>query len=481
MSKNTFPEGFLWGGATAANQLEGAWNVDGRGPAITDHMTGVDHRKVGNTAMREYTPEILEDGYYPNHTGIEFYDRYKEDIALLGEMGFKVFRLSISWSRIFPNGDDAQPNQKGLDFYRDVFNECKKHNIEPLVTIYHYDMPMGLVRKYNGFESPEMVDIFVKFATTVAKEYKDQVKYWLTMNEVNVIGMHPLFYGTLLEEGRNHEEIKALTTKHALVASAKAVIEMRKISKDFQIGNMVLQAPSYPYTCHPNDVLENMHKEHHVNSYLDIQARGEYPKYLLKKYEREGIDINLTEEDKKILLEGTIDFISFSYYATSTASADPEVIKAAGGGNMVFGVPNPHLKANDWGWQIDPIGLRIHLNKMYDTYKLPLFIVENGLGYLDKVEEDGSINDDYRIEYYEEHIKAMHAAIEEDGIELMGYTSWGCIDLISAGTGQMDKRYGFIYVNMNDQLEGDYSRSRKKSFFWYKDVIATNGKSVLEK
>ncbi len=480
MSKTVFPKGFLWGGATAANQLEGAWNVDGRGPAITDHMTGVDHRKVGNNAFRQYTPEILEGEYYPNHTGIEFYDRFKEDIALLGEMGFKTFRLSISWSRIFPNGDEKEPNQKGLDFYRDVFKECHKHNIEPLVTIYHYDMPMGLVKKYNGFVSEEMVDIFTKFATTVAREYKDLVTYWLTMNEVNVLGLHPTFYGTILEDGMNHEEVKAMATKHAMLASAKTVIEMKKISKDFKIGNMVLQAPAYPHTCHPNDVLANMHRDHLLNSYLEIQARGEYPKYLLNKYEREGIDIKLTDSEKQLLKDGIIDFISFSYYATSVVSADPEV-NSKGGGNMAFGTPNPYLKANDWGWQIDPTGLRILLNKLYDTYKLPLFIVENGLGYLDKVEEDGSINDDYRIEYYEEHIKAMHAAIVEDGVDLIGYTTWGCIDLISAGTGQMDKRYGFIYVNMNDKLEGDYARSRKKSFFWYKDVIATNGESVIKK
>ncbi len=478
MKKYIFPEGFLWGGATAANQLEGSWNVDGRGPAITDHMVGVDHRKVGNNTFRKYTPELIDGEYYPNHTGIEFYERYKEDIALFGEMGFKVFRMSISWSRIFPNGDETEPNQKGLDFYRSVFEECHKHKIEPLVTIYHYDMPMGLVKKYNGFESPEMVDIFARFAATLAKEYKDLVKYWLTMNEVNALALAPIFYGTVIEEGMDAEKVKAIATKHAMLASAKAVIEMKKVSKNLQIGNMVIQALAYPYTCHPGDVLETMKREHMLNSYLEIQARGEYPKYLLKKYENEGIDINLTSEEKQILKDGVIDFISFSYYSTSVVSVDPEVL-GDGAGNMAFGTPNPYLKANDWGWQIDPTGLRILLNKLYDTYKLPLFIVENGIGYLDKVEEDGSINDDYRIDYYEEHFKAMHAAIVEDGVELMGYTSWGCIDLISAGTGQMDKRYGFIYVNMNDNLEGDYSRSRKKSFFWYRDVIANNG--LIEK
>ncbi len=472
--KYKFPEGFLWGGATAANQLEGAWNVDGRGPAVTDHMPGIDHRKAGQSAIRGYTPEILEDEYYPNHTGIEFYERYKEDIALFAEMGFKVFRMSISWSRIFPNGDEKTPNQKGLDFYESVFKECKKYGIEPLVTIYHYDMPMGLVNKYNGFYSEEMVEIFTNFAKTVAEYYKDLVKYWLTLNEVNILAFHPLFYGTVIDDSMNRAEVAAITSKHALLASARAVIEMKKINKDFKIGNMVLQAPAYPFTCNPADSLLLMERDYGFNFYLDVQARGEYPKYTLLRYEREGININLTDAQKQTLKDGKIDFISFSYYATSALSADPTVAETAGG-NMVFGMKNPHLKANDWGWQIDPTGFRLLLNKLYNQYQLPLMCVENGLGAIDKVEEDGSINDDYRIEYYEEHIKAMHEAITLDGVDLMGYTTWGCIDLISAGTGQMDKRYGFIYVNMNDDMEGDYSRSKKKSFFWYKDVIANNG------
>ncbi len=474
MNKTEFPKGFLWGGATAANQLEGAWNVGGRGPAVTDHMTGIDHRKAGNNSRRKFTPEILDGEYYPNHTGIDHYNRYKEDIALFGEMGFKVYRMSISWSRIFPNGDDEKPNQEGLDFYKNLFNECKKYNIEPMVTIYHFDMPMGLVNKYNSFESPEMVDLFTRYATTIANYYKDDVKYWLTMNEVNFIGFHGSAYGVFVKEGQNADYVAAIATKHAMLGSAKAVVEMKKINPNFQIGNMVAQLVNYPYTCNPKDVRLVQEFKQKFNSYTWIQAHGEYPNYLTKEYERKGIDIKLTDSEKQLLLDGTVDFISFSYYQTSAMTADKKTIEEVGG-NLFGGVKNPYLEANDWGWQIDPLGFRILLNELYDTYRKPLMCVENGIGLLDVVEEDGSINDDQRIDYMREHIKAMHDAIEIDGIPLMGYTPWGCIDLISAGTGQMDKRYGMIYVNMNDKLEGDYSRSRKKSFYWYKDVIASNG------
>ena len=475
-----FPKDFLWGGATAANQYEGGWNEGGKGASTADHMTG------GTVSTpRRFTRNIEEGTYYPSHEAVDFYHRHKEDIDLMGEMGFKVFRMSINWSRIYPNGYDEKPNQEGIDFYHTVFKECHENGIEPLVTISHYETPFGLTEKYNGWAGRETIDCFVRYCKTIFTEYKDEVKYWLTFNEIN-IGMNAfgktMGLGMMGEEGdwnfgaqETSEEASERMTAlhHQFVASAKAVKLGHEINPDFKIGCMIAGSMSYPYTCHPNDVKAAQDAMNMSNFFCgDVQVRGHYPYYAKRYFKDHNITVKMEEGDEEILKEGTVDFYSFSYYMSGCSSVDPEVKK--GRGNMMLGIPNPYLKASDWGWQIDPQGLRTYLNEVYGRYEIPLMVVENGLGANDVVESDGSIHDTYRIDYLRDHIKAMREAIE-DGVEVMGYTMWGCVDLVSASTGEMKKRYGFIYVDKDNDGNGDLHRLRKDSFYWYKKVIASNG------
>ena len=474
-----FPEGFLWGGATAANQCEGAYNVDGRGVANVDVMPhGPERRQVG-AGLRKMLD--FEDGYYyPAQNAIDMYHHYKEDIALFGEMGFKTYRLSIGWTRIFPNGDEDEPNEAGLAFYEDLFRECHKYGIEPLVTITHFDLPIHLIKEYGGWRNRKLIDLYQKLVTVLFTRYKGLVKYWLTFNEMNMI-LHMPFMGAglVFEEGEDHEQAKYLAAHNELVASAYATKIAHEIDPNNMVGCMLAAGSYYPYSCRPEDVRAAQIENQNNYFFVDVQSRGYYPAYALKKFEREGIDVGMTEEDKQVLAENTVDFVSFSYYSTRTA-ADPSTPCEKTQGNAFAGAKNPYLKQSQWGWAIDPLGLRITVNDLYDRYQKPLFIVENGLGARDVVEEDGSINDDYRIDYLRQHIQAMDAAITEDGVDLIGYTTWGPIDLVSAGTGEMSKRYGFIYVDRDDAGNGTLARSRKKSFYWYKKVIASNGADLSD-
>ena len=464
----SFPKDFLWGGAVAANQSEGAYNVDGKGLSSADMLPAAKHG-VARTA----TDKIEKDLFYPYQEAIDFYHHYKEDIKLFAEMGFKSFRTSINWTRIFPTGMEETPNEAGLQYYEDLFSECKKYNIEPIVTLSHYDTPYYLVEHYNGWAGRELVDLFAKYSETVFSRYKNLVKYWLTFNEINCMGILPYVAGGVKH---SNKQIQAQAAHHQFVASAKAVKIGHEINPDFQIGMMLADLLTYPYSCNPNDVLESLHKTHDYYFYSDVQCRGYYPSYQLKKYEKENIKIVMEPEDEKILLEGKVDFLALSYYMSITAAADKTVGEVADGGNLMDrGLKNPYLESNDWGWQIDPVGLRISLNYLYDRYQIPLMIVENGLGAYDKIEEDGSIQDDYRINYLTQHITEMEKAINEDGVDLIAYTPWGCIDIVSAGTGEMEKRYGFIYVDRNNLGEGTMKRMKKKSFDWYKNVIQNNG------
>ncbi|WP_420824500.1 glycoside hydrolase family 1 protein [Vagococcus coleopterorum] len=475
-----FSDKFLWGGAVAANQCEGAWDVDGKGPSICDHLRG-----GSLTKKRSFDRKILEGEYYPSHEAVDFYHRYEEDIALFAEMGFKVFRLSIAWSRIFPNGDDQEPNEAGLEFYDKVFDECIKHGIEPLVTLSHFEIPYALVEKYNGFSDRRVVDFFVNYATTVMTRYKDKVKYWLTFNEINFA---TLPFGALNVLGMlnedtvdTHDPVDNLQERyqalhHVFVASAKTVIEGHKINPEFEIGCMLAHMTFYPLNPKPTDMMLVQHWDNHMNNFCgDIHVKGEYPYFIKNYFAENDVEIKFEENDQEILSAGTVDFYSFSYYSTNCASTDQGTELTAG--NLMGGVRNPYLEASDWGWQIDPIGLRYTLNKLYDRYQIPLMVVENGLGAVDEINEDGNIIDDYRIDYLREHVVTMSDAID-DGVELMGYTMWGCIDLISAGTGEMKKRYGFIYVDKDNDGNGTLDRKKKKSFDWYKKVIATNGQDL---
>lgn len=467
---------FLWGGATAANQLEGAYLEDGKGLSNVDVIPFGPHRHevmAGHTT----TFDTQDPLGYPSHLAIDFYHHYKEDIALFAQMGFKAFRMSIAWARIYPTGEDAQPNEAGLAFYDQVFDELLKYGIEPVVTLDHFDVPLALVEKYGSWRSRETVDCFVKYATTVLQRYKGKVKIWMTFNEINIL-MHLPFMGAGVffhpEDKPLHVQYQA--AHHLLVASAKVTKIAHEIDPENKIGCMLAAGLTYPFSCHPKDILMAQEANRGNYFFIDVQSRGAYPPYILKRFEKEGFVLKAEPGDFEILKAHTVDYIGFSYYGTGAVAHEPQADLASG--NMMKSVRNPHVTTSQWGWQIDPLGLRYVLNELYDRYQKPLFIVENGLGAIDKVEADGSIHDDYRIDYLREHVRHMIAAVEEDGVDLMGYLPWGCIDLVAASTGEMKKRYGFIYVHKEDDGTGDLSRSPKKSFYWYKKVIASNGKDI---
>lgn len=465
-----FPEDFLWGGAVSANQCEGAFDEDGKGISIQDVLP----HGVKTQRTKEPTKDNLK------LKGIDFYHRYEEDIRLFAELGFKVFRTSIAWSRIFPKGDESEPNEAGLRFYDRLFDECHKYGMEPLVTISHYETPLYLAEKYDGWTSREMIGFYEHYVRIVFERYKDKVKYWITFNEINSILVSPFISGgicTPVEKLSRQQLYQAI--HHELVASALATQIGHLINPEFQIGCMVLCMPVYPLTPDPRDVIAAMLENHKNEMFLEIHARGEYPGYMKRILKEEGIEISFAPGDAELLLKNTVDFISISYYMSSCATADPEKNKK-GEGNLIAGVANPTLSASEWGWQIDPEGLRYALNQMWNLYRKPIFIVENGLGAYDRLickEGHMTVEDDYRINYLREHIKQVGEAIE-DGVRVLGYTIWGCIDLVSASTAEMSKRYGVIYVDRQDDGSGTLNRYRKKSFYWYQHVIATNGREL---
>lgn len=489
----TFPEHFLWGGATAANQFEGGWKEGGKGPSVSDVAKFTDPKEMKDLldvhGLCDITDEQIKEAletndevFYPKRHGIDFYHHYKEDIALLAGMGFKVYRMSIAWSRIFPKGDEEVPNEEGLAFYDRVFDECLKYNMQPLVTMSHYEPPLYLATEYNGWYNRKTIDFFVRYVDVITKRYKDKVKYWLTFNEIDSIIRHPFMTGGLIEsrfKKEQFEEVEYQAMHHQFVASALAVKITHENIPDAKVGCMLTKLTYYPYSCRPEDVLKERETMRQIYCYSDTQVYGEYPRYLLNMYKNKGFHIKMSEEDLRIMKDYPVDFISFSYYSSSCV-AENEAGLTMTSGNTQTAIKNPYIPSSDWGWQIDPIGLRISLIDLYDRYRKPLFIVENGLGARDQIEEDGSINDDYRIDYLKKHMIQMYHAIKDDGVELMGYTTWAPIDLVSNSTNQMSKRYGFIYVDVDDYNRGSYKRIKKKSYDWYKKVIETNGESLFE-
>ena len=469
MDNPAFPAGFLWGGAVAANQCEGAYQADGKGLSIQDVMPN----GIAGPRSQVPTPDNLK------LVGIDFYHRYADDIALFAEMGFTVFRTSIAWSRIFPNGDDVEPNEEGLAFYDRVFDQLALHGIEPLVTLSHYETPLALARRYNGWASRELIGFFERYCRTVFDRYRDKVKYWLTFNEINSVLHEPFMSGgidTPKEKLTKKDLYQAI--HHELVASALATKIAHELIPDAKVGCMILAMPTYPLTPHPDDVLATMHADHANQAFGDVHCRGEYPGYFLRMQREAGVHLDITDADREIL-RNTVDFVSFSYYTSLCETADRSK-KAAHQGNIFGGTANPMLERSEWGWTIDPQGLRIVLNDFWERWQKPLFIVENGLGAVDQLVDSGgerTVVDPYRISYHNDHLVQAREAIA-DGVELIGYTSWGCIDLVSASTAQMSKRYGFIYVDRNDDGSGTLARYRKNSFHWYAEVIRTNGASV---
>lgn len=465
----TFPKGFLWGGATAANQIEGAYNEGGKGLSIQDVMP----KGITETPTEGPTPDNLKQ------LAIDFYHRYEEDIAAFADLGFKVFRFSIAWSRIFPLGDEASPNAEGLAYYSRLLDELEKHGIEPMVTISHYETPLHLARKYNGWTNRQLIGFYENYCRALFENFGARVKYWLTFNEINSVIHEPFLSGgipTPKDQLTQQDLYQAI--HHELVASARATKLARELMPAAQVGCMIIALPTYPLTPDPSDVVAAMHTAQDSYAFGDIHCRGEYPGYLLRRFRDQGIELEITVQDREDL-KHTVDFVSFSYYMSICETADPAK-KIKGAGNIMGGVPNPTLKASEWGWQIDPQGLRVVLNDYWDRWQKPLFIVENGIGAVDTlVEVDGgkTVVDDYRIDYFNDHLVQAGEAIE-DGVQLLGYTSWGCIDIVSASTAQMSKRYGFIYVDRNDDGTGSLARYPKKSYGWYKEVIASNGASL---
>ncbi len=489
MEGRTFPKGFLWGGATAANQLEGGWREGGKGISVEDCM-----RQHFDQNVRDYTLQnhvTLEDVQtalqtddtvnYPKRRGVDFYHHYEEDIRLLAGMGFKCFRMSIAWTRIFPLGDEEEPSEEGLKFYDRVFAECARYGIEPLVTMSHYEMPVHLALKYGGWYSRKTVDFFLRFVETICRRYRGQVKYWLTFNEIDSMIRHPFTSAGLLREcfpGKNFEEVVFQAMHHQFVASALATKLCHEIIPGSQVGCMLTKLTYYPYSCRPEDVKKAQDIMRSTYCYSDTQVFGEYPRFLLNYFRKQGIRIQKEPEDDAVMKKYPVDFVSFSYYNSYCAAENgSELEKSAG--NTAVGYKNPYLPESQWGWQIDPMGLRISLVDLYDRYRKPLFIVENGLGAKDVLREDHTVEDDYRIEYMNAHLKAVLDAIDEDGVEVMGYTCWGCIDLISESTKQISKRYGLIYVDCDDYGRGTYRRYKKKSYDWYRKVIETDGESLF--
>lgn len=469
---------FLWGGAVCANQIEGAWNVDKKGISIADVMTAAQHG-----TQRKITKGILPDEYYPSHEAIDFYHHYKEDVALFAQMGFRCFRTSIAWTRIYPNGDEEYPNEDGLLYYDQLFDECLSYGMIPIITLSHFEMPYHLVEKYGGWKNRKMIAFFLKFALTCFERYKNKVEYWMTFNEINNQTTYETDFdpftnsGLLFRQEENREFYMYQASHYELVASALAVSKGHNINPSFKIGCMISMIPVYPYSCKPEDMMMSISAMQKRYFYTDVHVYGKYPAYIKKYWERKNYSLDITEEDEEILKHGCVDYIGFSYYKSDVTNYKDSNIQYEYH-KLYDSVSNPYISSSEWEWTIDPIGLRYALNWFTDHYHLPLFIVENGLGAYDTIDEDGKIHDQYRISYLKSHIQQMKLAVEEDGVDLLGYTPWGCIDLVSSGTGEMEKRYGFIYVDKNNKGDGTLQRMKKDSFYWYQHVIETNGEEL---
>lgn len=472
-----FPNDFLWGAAMAANQCEGAYLEEGKGLSIVDMLPDAAH---GRWDMLYHPEKYLGQklAYYPSHEGIDFYHRFEDDIRLLAEMGIKAFRTSISWPRIFPNGDDDKPNEKGLAFYERLFDACGRYQIEPVVTLCHFDTPYALVEKYGAWRDRRAIESYARYCKAVFERFRGKVKYWLTFNEINMITHIPYLGGGLLvERDENKAQVMYQAAHHQLVASALATKLAHEIDASNRVGCMLAAGSFYPYSCRPEDVMASVEKNHENYLFIDVQSRGAYPGYAKRLFAENQVEIKMEAGDEALLSENTVDYIAFSYYSSRLIGTSEEAKKNVADGNAVTTLRNPHLAITAWGRQIDPIGLRVTMNELYDRYQKPLFVVENGLGCEDNVEEDGSIQDDYRIDYTRQHIAQMREAMK-DGVPCMGYLPWGTIDLVSAGGGEMKKRYGFIYVDRDNDGNGTLERKKKKSFGWYKKVIASNGEEM---
>ena len=480
---------FLWGGAIADFQAEGGYQEGGRGLSTHDFESAgsIDHPRCNTLQMPDgsrataqshfFGPESLPDGaqpaifpdlYYPSHRAVDFYGHFREDIALMAGMGYNVFRFSICWSRIYPTGEESVPNEAGLKFYEEILDELEKHQMQPLITIHHDELPAALALKYDGWSSRHTIDCYLRYCRTLFERFGKRCRYWLTFNEINAVRGFAAC-GTRKADNRTHYN----AVHNMFLASAQAVKLGHEMMPGSQFGAMYALSEIYPATCKPEDVFRHMQCRRESWYFVDTMARGRYPSYAGDLLARRGVTLHTQPGDDAILAAGALDFVSFSYYRSCTISTDTKF-------NVVGGDPNPYLPKTPWGWPIDPLGLRYCMNEIYDRYQKPIFIVENGLGAIDQVEADGTIQDDYRINYLRDHLRAMMEAILVDGVDCLGYTMWGPFDLVSLSTGEMKKRYGVIYVDMDDAGRGTLKRTPKKSYDWMRHVIETQGESLWD-
>lgn len=468
---------FLWGGASAAPQIEGAYSEGNKGLTIADVIT-----VGGKEKAREITDGIKEGEFYPSHKAIDFYHTYPEDLKLLKDLGLKSYRFSISWARIFPNGDDIVPNEEGLQFYEKVIDTLIKYGIEPIVTLVHIDFPLNLTKKYGSWVNRELVDLFLRYARIVMERYKGKVKYWLTFNEVNhaipkneyATALAFMSSGVELNKYENKEQAVANIVYHMTLATSKTVLLGHSIDPNMKVSIMNGMIPLYPNTCNPLDVMQSMKQAENDFFILDTLCRGEYPAYKLNSYQEEGIKLPVLKDDVEAMKQGTIDFIAFSYYMSNVATSDSSKMKMQNAG-FSLGIENPYLEKTPWGFTIDPVGFRYSLNTLYNRYQLPIMVVENGIGGEEEV-VNNKVDDTYRIDYLRKHIEQLKLSIEVDGVNCIGYHVWTPIDLVSGSSGEMEKRYGFVYVDLDNKLQGSAKRIPKKSYYWYQKVIETNGK-----
>lgn len=471
-----FPKDFLWGGAFAACQCEGEFDKDGRGLSTSDiheYTKGLNRAHIekegGGTFAEIKRKAVDKEGYYPKRYGINFYHTYKEDLALLKEMGFQCFRTSFSWSRIFPKGDESEPNEAGLKFYDDLIDEIIKDGMEPIITMSHYDMPLHLVTEYGGFANRKVIDFFVNYATVLLKRFKGKVKYWIVCNQINLVPT--VQFGSLGiydDQAENMEELMYQAVHNQFVACAKVKALGKQIDPEAKLGTMLADCTYYPASCKPEDIVLTMKRNRMQYFFTDVQLRGEYPVYALRYFEEQGIHIPMEMGDEEIIKENPMEFLAISYYSSKIVDA------AKNGMSPTDAEQNPNLQPTPWEWRMDPLGFYNCLSQYWDRYQVPLMIGENGFGALDQIEEDGSIHDPYRIDFLRKHIEQLKECIK-DGVDIFAYCAWGPIDIVSSSSAEMSKRYGFVYVDRDDFGKGSQKRIKKDSFDWYKHVIESNG------
>ena len=469
--KDSFPKDFLWGVAISAKQAEGAKDRAITVADLQDYNPNDTSKVKGDLSKQEILDRLQhpDQYYFPKKQGINFYETYQEDIKLLTEMGIKCFRFSISWARIYPNGAEQEVSETGLQFYEHILDMLKERQIEPIVTLYHDDMPVDLALKYNGFMSKKVIDLYVEYATVVMKRFKDKETYWIPVNQINLTRVGLSSIGVIKDTVTDLDKIKYQGVHHKFIACAKVKEIGVKINPSFKFGAMLADFLVNPMTCKPEDVSFATEKNQMtMYFYSDVQLRGKYPGYAIRYFKDNGIDIEMNQDELELIVRHTLDFLAISYYNSNVVSADKNSM-AIGDSQL-----NPYLKANPWGWTINPLGLYDGFLRYWDRYEKPLMIAENGFGQIEELPENHIIQDDYRIDYIQEHIKAIQKAIQH-GVEVFAYCAWSPIDMVSSGTSEMKKRYGFIYNDQDDFGNGTYQRYPKASFYWYQSLIKKNG------